>query len=145
MSAGTVTCTPVDGKGTWLIALQGEHDLATRPRLERETRDIWPRCKVAVIDLSDTTFIDSGVIRWLLSAESALEAAGAHILGIVEGPSGSVADRIFEILRVRHVLPCYATRAEALAHAPAAPSSLTGRGWTVAMRPRELHARRDAA
>ena len=105
MSAGTVTCTPVDGKGTWLIALQGEHDLATRPGLERETRDIWPRCKVAVIDLSDTTFIDSWAIRWLLSVESALEAAGAHILGIVEGPSGSVADRIFEILRVRACPP----------------------------------------
>lgn len=126
MSAGTVTCTPCDSRGTWLITLHGEHDLASRPRLERQTRDIWPLCKVAVVDLSEATFIDSGVIKWLISAESALEAAGAHTLSIVEGPPGSVSDRLFEILRMRHVLPCYATREEAFAQAPVATIALAG-------------------
>ena len=144
MSTGTVACTPCDSRGTWLIALQGEHDLATRPALEQQTRAIWPLCKVAVIDLSDTTFIDSGVIRWLLSAESALEAAGGSVLSVVEGAPGSVADRVFELLRVRHVLPCYPTRTEALADAGAA-AALVRRGWIVSMRPREEQRRRHAA
>ena len=131
---GTVTCTPYDSRGAWLITLQGEHDLATRPTLERETRDIWPLCKVAVVDLSDTTFIDSSVVKWLLRAESALEAAGGVTLSVVEGPPGSVANRLFELLRIRHVLPCYASRAEAFAP-PLAGLALAARGWTVAMRP----------
>jgi anti-anti-sigma regulatory factor len=134
MRAGTVTCTPCDSRGTWLITLQGEHDLATRPALVRETRDVWPLCKVAVVDLSDTTFIDSSVIKWLLSVESALEAAGAVTLSVVEGPPGSVANRLFELLRIRHVLPCYATRAEAFAP-PVSGLALATRGWTVSMRP----------
>jgi hypothetical protein len=119
MITGTVTVTPCDSNGTWLVTLQGDHDLATRPLLERQTRGIWPLCKVAVIDLSDATFIDSGVIRWLLSVESELEAAGAFTLSIVEGHPGTVTDRIFGLLRTRDFLACYATRAEALAQAPA--------------------------
>jgi anti-anti-sigma regulatory factor len=118
MTTGTVTVTPCDSDGTWLITLEGDHDLATRPLLERQTRGIWPLCKVAVIDLSDVTFIDSGVIRWLLSVESELEAAGAFTLSIVEGRPGTVADRIFGLLRTRDLLPCYATRADAFAQAP---------------------------
>jgi ABC-type transporter Mla MlaB component len=118
MSAGTLTVTPCDSSGTWLVTLEGDHDLSTRSRLEEQTRAIWPFCNVAVIDLSDVAFIDSGVIRWLLNVERELEAAGAFTLSIVEGPPGSVADRLFGLLRMRHVLACYPTRQEALTQAP---------------------------
>jgi anti-anti-sigma regulatory factor len=119
MSAASITVTPCDDAGTWLISLAGDHDLATRPRLDEQTRAIWPSCKVAVIDLSEVDFMDSGVIRWLLAVEERLEAAGALSLSIVEGRPGSVADRIFGLLRMRHVLACYPTREEAFAQAPA--------------------------
>jgi anti-anti-sigma regulatory factor len=114
MSAGTVTVTPCDSNGTWLVTLQGEHDLATRPQLEQQTKVIWPCCKVAVIDFSQVDFIDSGVVRWLLDAERSLGAAGGFTLSIVEGPPGSVASRLFGMLRVPHVFACYSTREEAL-------------------------------
>ena len=80
-----------------------------------------------MIDLSDTTFIDSGVIRWLLAAERALEAAGAFTMSVVEGRPGTVADRIFGVLRMRSVLACYETRADAFAQAPTSiePDSLS--------------------
>jgi anti-anti-sigma regulatory factor len=135
MSLGTVTVTPCDSKGTWLVTLQGDHDLATRRLLEHQTRAIWPLCKVAVIDLSDVEFIDSGVIRWLLDVERALEDAGACTLSVVEGPPGSAADRLFGLLRMRHVLACYLTRAEALSQAP------PGRGF--AWRPLRVETRGD--
>ena len=118
MSA-VVTTTPCDADGTWMVSLHGDHDLATRPQLERETSAIWPACKVAVIDLSDVAFIDSGVIRWLLDVERQLEEAGAFTLSIVEGRPGSAVDRIFQLLHMRHVLACYPTREAALAQAPA--------------------------
>jgi len=124
MNPGTVTVTPCDSSGTWLVTLQGDHDLTTRSQLEHQTSAIWPLCKVAVIDLSDVEFIDSGVIRWLLDVERALEEAGASTLSVVEGLPGSAADRLFGLLRMRHVLACYPTRTDALAQAPLAKGSL---------------------
>jgi anti-anti-sigma regulatory factor len=127
MSALLTTTSRDDG--TWLVTLHGDHDLATRLQLARETDPIWANCKAAVIDLSDATFIDSGVIRWLLDVERQLEEAGAFTLGIVEGRPGSAATRLFELLRVRHVLACYPTLEDALAQArqfawpPAEPQS----------------------
>ena len=115
MRAGTVTVTPCDSKGTWLVMLHGEHDLATRLLLDEQTRAIWPLCTVAVVDLSEATFIDSGVIRWLMSVEREFAEAGTFTLSIVEGPSGTVADRLFGLLRMRYAVDCYATREDALA------------------------------
>ena len=109
VTAGTVTATARDDDGTWLVKLHGDHDLSTWPSLERQTSKLWAKCKVVVIDLSDVTFIDSGVIRWLLAVESALEASGAFTLSIVGGPPGSAAHRLFGLLRMSHVLACYAT------------------------------------
>jgi len=80
MRAGTVTVTPCDSKGTWLVMLHGEHDLATRLLLDEQTRAIWPLCTVAVVDLSEATFVDSGVIRWLMSVERELAEAGTFTL-----------------------------------------------------------------
>lgn len=123
MSAGgTVTVTPCDAAGTWLITLHGDHDLATRQSLDQQTSIVWPSCRVVVIDLSDAGFVDSGVIRWLLSAERQLEAANAFTLSIVEGPPDCAAARIFGLLRMRHVLACYATRAEAFDQSPMHPT-----------------------
>ncbi len=113
-----------DADGTWLVSLHGDHDLATRAQLERETSAIWPVCKAVVIDLSEVAFIDSGVIRWLLEVERRLEEAGAFTLSIVEGAPGSPAARVFELLRMRHVLACYPTREQALAQAPAGADAL---------------------
>ena len=113
MSAGTVTVTPYDSKGTWLVTLHGDHDLASRTILELQTGGIWRHCKVAVIDLSEATFVDSGVIRWLLSVDASSKQRVPSTLSIVEGPPGCAAARIFGLLRMSHVMACYATRAEA--------------------------------
>jgi ABC-type transporter Mla MlaB component len=119
-----VTATLCDADGTWLISLHGDHDLASRTHLEQETSAIWPRCKAAVIDLSDVAFVDSGVIRWLLEVERQLEEAGAFTLSIVEGPPGSPASRLFRLLHMPHVLACYPTREHALAQVPAGTGPL---------------------
>jgi anti-anti-sigma factor len=126
VSALVTTSTGAD-EGSWLVSLHGDHDLASRPTLARETNPIWARCKIAIIDLSDATFLDSGVIRWLLDVERQLEEAGAFTLSIVEGPAGSVAARLFELLGMRHVLACYPTLEDALAQSPP--------GWGSLVRP----------
>jgi hypothetical protein len=127
VSAGTVTVTPCDSRGTWLVTLHGDHDLATRTNLELQTAGIWRFCKVVVIDLSDATFIDSGVIRWLLRVERELEGANASTLSIVQGPPGCAAAHIFGLLRMSHVMACYETRVEALDQAALSSGQVTHR------------------
>ena len=73
MNPGTATITHWDASSTWLVTLHGEHDLATRDHLAEQTGMIWRVCKVAIIDLSDVEFVDSGLIRWLLDVERQLE------------------------------------------------------------------------
>lgn len=140
MSAGTVTVTHCDSNGTWLVALEGDHDLATAHQLEQQTHVLWPQCTVAVIDLSGAEFIDSGVIRWLLSAECQLEKLGAFTLSVVVGPPESVAARTIGLMGMRDKLACFTTRAEALAQAP--PSRLD---HCASARPGTDPARADAS
>ena len=73
---GTVTVTHCDNNGTWLIALEGEHDMATAPLLEQQTSGVWPRCNLAVVDLREATFIDCSTINWLLRTRGALTRSG---------------------------------------------------------------------
>jgi anti-anti-sigma regulatory factor len=110
--AGTVSATPCDGKGTWLVALKGEHDQSTALRLD-QIRSIWPFCKAVVVDLGDADFIDSSVIRWILQGDRELGAAGAR-MSVVVGPPDSPASCLFGLLKMSHVLPCFETREEAL-------------------------------
>jgi anti-anti-sigma regulatory factor len=102
-----------------MVALHGEHDLSTMPLLEEQTRHVWPHCRIAVIDLSDVTFVDSSLIHWLLRVERALEAAHAFTLSIVTGPPDSAAARLFTQLRVSHVPACYETPRDAFTQAVA--------------------------
>jgi anti-anti-sigma regulatory factor len=117
MSALVSTSTGDDA--TWLVTLHGDHDLLTHAELARETDHVWALCRRAIIDLSDAGFVDSSVIRWLLDVERQLEEAGAFTLSIVEGPPGCAAARLFELLRMEHVLACYPTLERALAQTPA--------------------------
>jgi hypothetical protein len=94
------------------------------PLLEEQTRHVWPQCRIAVIDLSDVTFVDSSLIHWLLRVERALEAAHAFSLSIVTGPPDSAAARLFAHLRISHVLACYETRREAFMQAVAGADAL---------------------
>ena len=95
---GSVTVTPQDAEGAWLIALDSEHDLSTATLLEKETIGLWQRCTVAVVDLSGAAFIDTTVINWLVNVKRMLEASAGGALGIVEGPPSSFTARLFDLL-----------------------------------------------
>jgi anti-anti-sigma factor len=113
--SGTATFTHHDNEGTWLIAIEGEHDISTTPLLEQQMSSVWSRCTVAVVDLSEAAFIDSSMINWLLRTRSALAATGQHALRIVHGPPGGIVQRLFELTSLHDQVPCYPTRQDALA------------------------------
>jgi hypothetical protein len=113
-----VRVTHYDGNGTWIIALAGEHDLATSPLIDALTVDVWPRCSVALVDLRAATFIDSSVINWLVRARRTLEAQGSSdAVRIVEGSQGSAVNLVFDALALRNDFACFATPQAAAADA----------------------------
>lgn len=113
--AGSVTVSEHDGNGIWLIAFEGDHDLATVPLVEAKTREVWPRCTHAVVDFADATFIDSSVIKWLESARSELGTVESQPISIVEGPPGSIVTRVIDLLGLREIFPCHGSREDAIA------------------------------
>jgi anti-sigma B factor antagonist len=52
-----------------LVVLEGEHDLATAPDLEKTLDDALGNCSHLIVDLSTTEFIDSTTIRTLVNAK----------------------------------------------------------------------------
>jgi anti-anti-sigma factor len=108
------TVTHQDANGTWIIALDGEHDISTTSAPDEQISRLLPRCTLVIVDLSSTTFIDASVIGWLMRTRGAL-ATGSNAMSVVGGTSGGIADRIFDILRLDAELPIYTTRKDALA------------------------------
>ena len=72
-----------DGFGAWVferaddavIAVTGEIDLATATLLSRAIHDASRRCRRVIIDMADTTFIDSSGLHTLVQAKRDLGPA----------------------------------------------------------------------
>jgi anti-anti-sigma factor len=100
------------GPSSWHISLQGEHDLSTVPQLENVLGQVFAQGTNNVIDLSETTFVDSSVIGALIDAQvRANDSAGEEL--VVVAPPGSRAAEVIELAGVRPVLRVYNSRADA--------------------------------
>jgi anti-sigma B factor antagonist len=99
--------------GTIVLAIRGEADLHAAPELrDRIGVAISDGADELVLDLSETTFVDSMTLGVLLGAMKRLRGRGGQLRLVVTRPD---LRRIFEITLLDRVLPMYETRAEALA------------------------------
>lgn len=115
---GTATVTRLRGRGTWLLALDGDHDIGTIPLLERLTESLSPDCTRAIVDLTDASFIDGSTINWLLRTSRVGSKTGRFAVSIVCGASGAAVQRLLHAVRLEDALPCFANQNDALAAAP---------------------------
>ena len=100
-------------QGVWLLTLRGEHDLTTSETLGEELEAIFAHGSRVVIDLSETTFIDSMIMSrlvrgWLLAQDDA-----SHALAIVAPPETAVR-RLLRLVALDRQLPVYSSRAAAI-------------------------------
>jgi anti-sigma B factor antagonist len=96
----------------YVIALTGEIDLYTAPEFKQQLLDVVGQgAKNVVVDLTETTFIDSTTLGVLVGGVKRLRPAGGQ-LSIVS--SDRNITKIFEITGLNRVFPLHATRAEAL-------------------------------
>ncbi|MGN6380541.1 MAG: STAS domain-containing protein [Gaiellales bacterium] len=117
---GAVTVDRQDG--VWVVALTGEHDLATVDELRitldsllaPETRPL-SQPTLVVVDLSEAAFVDSSVISAITRAhEAARDDSGARVGVVVDSPE-SFAARLLDLLGLARVLPIYSSRATGVA------------------------------
>jgi len=104
----------LDGDGAdCLVSLGGEVDLYTAPELKQELhRLVGKGAKRIVIDMSETTFIDSTTLGVLLSVVKRVRPEGGSVVLVC--PDRNVK-RIFEITLLDRVFAIVDSRDEAIA------------------------------
>jgi anti-sigma B factor antagonist len=100
------------GDSLWVLRLAGEHDLSTAPRIEAAFERIAETGTTVVVDFGEASFIDSTVIRALVS----FMERGENLLLIV--PKRGAVTRALELTGVSTLLQVFETRSEALRAVP---------------------------
>ena len=97
----------------YVIALAGEVDLYTAPEFKQELLDVIAKgAKHVVIDLSETTFIDSTTLGVLVGGVKRLRTNDGQLSLIC---SDRNITKIFEITGLDRVFTIHASRDEAVA------------------------------
>ena len=101
-------------QGSWLVAkITGELDVASVPavRIKLEKARAEKTAGGLILDLTDTTFMDSSGLGFVLGRYHRLAETGGKT--IVAGPQGQVR-RVFELSGLTKLIPQTQTLAEAL-------------------------------
>jgi anti-anti-sigma factor len=82
------TCEVIPARDTIVLALSGELDLATTPRVWRKLEELVPGgFGKVLIDLSALTFIDSTGLRLLVAASKLAQEHGSSFAIVPGGPA----------------------------------------------------------
>lgn len=76
-------------EGAVVVRLRGEHDLQTAPQVMRTIEPLLATGEPVLVDLVETTFLDSSILHALLTAKRRAEAAGVQ-LGLAIGSNYAV-------------------------------------------------------
>jgi len=97
---------------TALIALGGEHDLASAPRFQETVDEALAGCSHLIVDISDAEFIDSSTIATFIRARDRAEHGGGKF-NLVLG-TAAIVERALEVSGVIPVLRVVPTVDQAL-------------------------------
>jgi anti-anti-sigma factor len=99
------------GDGLTIVALAGELELSTIPRLEGRLLSEAKRQGSVVVDLTRLAFIDSSGIRLLIQAHQAADRRAALRTVVADG---SQVERVFALAGIEKALPVFLDREEAI-------------------------------
>jgi anti-sigma B factor antagonist len=101
--------------GVAIVVLEGEHELFSAPKLQRQLEGLIGEGLALVVDLTQATFLDSSVVAVLLRARDRAAEACTSFAIVLDESTGEPVRRMFEITGLASILPVVRTRAEALA------------------------------
>src|SRR5262245_32904709 len=98
----------------FVVSLAGEVDLYVAPELKQQLLDAIERGATHVIvDLTQTTFIDSTTLGVLIGVVRRLRANNGQVSVVCTDPNVA---KTFELTGLDRVFPIYPTREQAIAH-----------------------------
>jgi anti-sigma B factor antagonist len=101
------------GDGTSLISLAGEVDLYTAPEFKQQLLEVIAQgAKTVLVDLTDTTFIDSTTLGVLVGGVKRLRPNGGQLVLVCDDRN---ITKIFEITGLDRVFTIYPNREDAVA------------------------------
>ena len=106
-----------------MVVVTGEHDLSTAPELERQLKAALESGAAVAVDLMETTFIDSSVLRVLICAREQAAERGIGFRVALGDSTGHGVRRLLELTDTERRLATAPTRAAAIAGARAADSA----------------------
>lgn len=110
-SSGTIEVVHETDEIT-VLDLAGEFDIDVSPDVSLHAERVFADAKDLIIDLSETTFIDSSLIHALFKADETAKATGCGF--IVQTGDNPQINRLLTITGVNRELATAATRPEAL-------------------------------
>ena len=109
---GTTTIERLQEGPAWIVAMDGEHDVSTVPDLVQELDEAFDGDAPVVVDLSKVEFMDSAILKVLLSARERALGRREHSFALV-APPGGFPSRVLG--HVGALIPTYPNRPAALA------------------------------
>jgi anti-anti-sigma factor len=95
------------GEDIFVVSLAGEHDLYTAPRVQEELRSVIAAgARITVVDLSETTFLDSTMLLVFLRVRNELRDGGRLLLVA----NDATVKRVFEITGVDRFFDFFPSR-----------------------------------
>jgi anti-sigma B factor antagonist len=95
------------GEDIFVVSLAGEHDLYTAPKVQEALRGVIAAgARTIVVDLTETTFLDSTMLHALLSARNELRDGGRLLLVT----NDETVKRAFEIAGIDRFFDFYPSR-----------------------------------
>jgi anti-anti-sigma factor len=101
MGSGLIRTTRI-GTGVWVVSLVGEHDLSTAHLVERDLDAMSRSGTGIVLDLSEASFIDSTIVRLIVTRAS-------ERFAVVVPASGPVP-RLFGLVGIDVAVTTYRSR-----------------------------------
>jgi anti-anti-sigma factor len=94
------------------VCLEGDFDLTNASALDHQIRQALDRGHNLVLDLSEATFIDSSVIRVIVTASRSADRREQTV--VIQLGTATIVERALEIARIEQVLPRAHNRQEAV-------------------------------
>lgn len=96
-----------------LVVLEGEHDLGTASDVREALAGVADAHEAIVIDLCETTFVDSSILGVVLEARRSAQEDGRAFAVGCDGSAEAVR-RVLEVTGLNEELPVHPTRAAAI-------------------------------
>ena len=121
-----------------VVCLEGDFDLTNARALDAEIELALDGGNDVILDFSDASFVDSSVIRVVMRA--AKSAAMREQAVVVQVGTAAIVERVFDVVKIEHVLPRAHDRQGALRMirqqaASVSPEEPLGSGPGAARRP----------